>query len=287
MTNEHKIDAAEQKAMFATPKDPGQNEGAPDQKTPYDELNDRLNKWRTKWRQRPSKWFTIPMEIAALAIGFLTFIAVVWAGIAAFKNISLLSKQADVAEEQLDLTDRPWLKVELALGGPFMRQQDSSVSLPLILTLKNVGRSVASGIDVEFALIPNQWGDAVFSLPMNEQRRLCTLAISRNAQTRRLAIFPSDGEREPMSSSLGADQMAEVAKTFGNRFGYASRDASGRRVRGLSVRRIAETSPDNVSLQRRPVRPTDARNSHAVRFCSHARNANRNHDLGQMVLWRQ
>ena len=170
--------------------------------------------------ERRRDWIRLLIE----AFGLLAVAVAAYVGL---KNLASLNqqvvisnRQAAIAARQLDLTDRPWIKASIELGGPFRQQQDS-VNLPLVLTLENIGRSVASGIFVEFSIIPNPWGEELFTLPLEEQRQLCERAISRNARSRTLALFPNESNQGTMSGGIYRRQMEAVAKTFPPELGYA------------------------------------------------------------------
>ena len=129
----------------------------------------QANAPRDKWRFR--------LEVAGF---FLLIATALLAGL----NLWTLKNQADIAQEQLETTDRPWLKVAVVPRQLVVR--DGSVTLQTEVTVSNVGRSVATHADVELGLYPNNSSAQAFQT----QRRLCEAASLQ--QSRNLVLFPSD-----------------------------------------------------------------------------------------------
>jgi hypothetical protein len=133
----HQYDSAdrEKEAALAASDDTGDDDSHEQQRNPYQELDDRLNWVGAKWRHRKSKWFTTPMEVAALSLGFLTLFSVIAAAIFAYSQLNIM-------REQLRLTHRAWLQVEVAATP--LRIYETAQHVPqaevvLSLTLRNSG----------------------------------------------------------------------------------------------------------------------------------------------------
>jgi hypothetical protein len=122
---------------------------------------------------------------------------------AAQKSVGSLKSQLRVMKEQLEVTDRPWLKVEAAsytedAGGPLRFDENGRGYLTFKLVLTNIGRSVATHVEVRaksFAM-PIFGGSEVvggsdFRLPIEEQEKLCKAHADRKSEVG-YAIFPGE-----------------------------------------------------------------------------------------------
>jgi hypothetical protein len=89
---------------------------------------------------------TADWVIAALTIGI---------AIAAFWSAFVFQGQLEEARRQTEISERPWLSVEIepAEGLIFTNTQQAAISLKL--SIKNVGKSIAKGIQVEAKLFPS------------------------------------------------------------------------------------------------------------------------------------
>jgi hypothetical protein len=137
----------------------------------HDELNgyERFLQNTSILRARLRRWkpehFGVLIQIAALVV---TTVYVVLT----FGLLRRATDAAEVANRQLALTDRPWLKESLAFSIPTHVDRDGTRFFPQ-WTLENVGRSVATGVSNHWSwyIEPPLIGVAYQSV--NKQREVC------------------------------------------------------------------------------------------------------------------
>jgi hypothetical protein len=123
-----------------------------------------------------------------------------------------MSEQASTAQKQFEITDRAWLAVDVAPGGPLLFRGDS-VTLPVMYTVKNVGRSVATKVTVQaIAYAQSDRGPEVFTEPVKRQTALCEQIKRNQTPLDAIAIFPNDTKR------------------LGGSFGLTKQELEGKRV---------------------------------------------------------
>lgn len=146
MTHQHNSDHAEQEPALAVSEDTSHNEATEQQRSPYDEFNDRLEWARLKWRYRKAKWFTTPMEVAALLLGVMTLFAVIAAAVFAFGQLRIMQQQLTEAQKANRLTHRPWLAPQIDIAEP-LTFFDTYAQVTLRITIRNGGTAPAIRVE--------------------------------------------------------------------------------------------------------------------------------------------
>ena len=113
------------------------DDGASDeQQQSSDEFDSRPDRWRTKWRTRPSRWVARVFEITNLIIGIGTFLAVVIAGLVAYLSWIAPETQNEMLRAAHVLERRAWVVPVEATVSPVPLQVPSSV----LVKVSNNGR---------------------------------------------------------------------------------------------------------------------------------------------------
>ena len=98
----------------------------------------------------------------------------------------IADRLATTALKQFEITDRPWLAVDVVLISPLtFTEQGGNVTF--LITAKNVGRSVAVNASINAAVIVPVLGGNVWDSVLAEQTRLCQ---NIHSEFMSYAIFP-------------------------------------------------------------------------------------------------
>jgi hypothetical protein len=126
------------------------------------------------------------------------------------------TKAANVAEDTLIATQRPWVSVELSVAGP-LTFTDEEARVEIGFLLKNTGNSPAINVQVE-AEIALFMGD-VSGAPHEIMKQICKRAKASPDDNAVLGhtIFPND--QFPYRVNLGKrrDQIREALRNFGEK----------------------------------------------------------------------
>ncbi len=161
------------------------------------------------------------LETAAL-------IAAISAGIFTLLTLHQVQRQADAAQaqvsimqQQLEATDRPWVKIDATantdwkrgamIGGPLSFDAEGHGSLTAKLTLTNTGRSVANHVYLRQKILATGLDAAEMDLPPYEQKTLCDgpnqYIKDKHKIDPRYTIFPNDTQVEFMASGFDTKQV--------------------------------------------------------------------------------
>lgn len=126
------------------------------------------------------------------------------------KAADAAKKSADVAQNTLIATQRPWISVKIELVSP-LRFSEKDVKATFRFTLKNVGVSPANNVYVDPLLVPTfgEPGEALQKLQADYRGRKLT-----DVQIGGLSLFPGDFETENIDVTLTreVDRNAREAK---------------------------------------------------------------------------
>jgi hypothetical protein len=135
---------------------------------------------RKRYRHK-TPWLKILFDGSALLLGILTFVVLsiyacdthkIW--IETKKSADAAKQAADTAQGQLEMSERPWLDVEVTEVGPLVRTSNGFV-ISGRLKITNVGHSVAKEVYPNAILIVTGQSD-IFYKASREQRRICDVA---------------------------------------------------------------------------------------------------------------
>jgi hypothetical protein len=88
------------------------------------------------------------------------------------ESVTAAKDQVAVMQKQVEMTDRPWLAVDAAPGGPLVFRS-LEAGLTVRFTVKNVGRSVANEAVVKAEVFIGKSGEDVYGEAIERQRQIC------------------------------------------------------------------------------------------------------------------
>ncbi len=112
---------------------------------------------------------------------------------AADKNAAAAERSAEIAASALALSQRAWLRVELLLDGPFVCD-GRTVSVRIIIRMKNFGKSPATNFGYRIALYADRSGRDVFEA-FAEREKMCQALREEgtaNIGGSRTVVFPGE-----------------------------------------------------------------------------------------------
>jgi hypothetical protein len=136
-------------------------------------------------------------------ISFGTFLAVViYAAIARNQWQEMTratleaTKSSETARKQLELSERPWLKVSFTVQPPGITFKDGGMQLNIVPRIENIGHSVANGVVSPMKVILADDANTMFKEPLRRQKELCdeiaSKPIARRQESMEAVIFPND-----------------------------------------------------------------------------------------------
>jgi hypothetical protein len=144
----------------------------------------------------PTPLWKIVLECAAIAVGITVAIIYYY--------------QLDAMQRQLELTDRPWIKLDITpctvcgerdiRGGPLTFDKDGRGSLTFRVTFVNVGKSVANHVSLRYEPIAIDSLDSksLFKVPLEEQKNVCASTSTKGLDIG--TVFPDDPDLPPIFS---------------------------------------------------------------------------------------
>jgi hypothetical protein len=106
------------------------------------------------------------------------------------------TRSANAAQQQLEATERPWLKVSFIVQPPGITFKDGGMQLNIAARIENIGHSVANGVVSPMKVFLADDANAMFKEPLRRQKELCDELASKPIVHRRgsmeVVIFPND-----------------------------------------------------------------------------------------------
>lgn len=171
--------------------------------SPYDEFNARANRWVTRIRvwllEHPTgSW--IQMGLFIVTALYATF---------TYQLLKSAIRTQEVASQQLEAMDRPWVKIELSLAGPTRVENGSAAFFPL-WSLQNVGRSVAVEVYNEWAVYIQPFSQKAFTEPVEHQKGTCARADQPDRIRLGRVVFPNEIKRDVASFTVDPGQLRDA-----------------------------------------------------------------------------
>jgi hypothetical protein len=175
---------------------------------------------QTEWMEKQTYWVRL-QAIFSVVLGVATLGVLVFHGVimsrqskSTEKSVAASIEQLAVMRKQVEITDRPWLAVDVAPVGPLVFI-DGGVSLPVRFTVKNVGRSVATrAMIISELYIPKLEGE-IDKIVIEQRKKLCEkLNLSFGTHT----IFPNDTVMQDVTFNMNRQAVESV------RFKYVDGD---------------------------------------------------------------
>jgi len=167
---------------------------------------------RIKRRLRDPKFVLEVAGFAVLAVYAAFTIAMYFANRDA---ANAATKAANVAEQTLIITERPWVKVdEVIATGPLTFRADGRASINLSFHLKNIGHSIATGIYLRPQLMGNTFDQQIFDRPFDRQTEWCDKVRKEAPRARWLkTLFPGDDTWQGMGLELTKEEIESSSAT--------------------------------------------------------------------------
>jgi hypothetical protein len=125
---------------------------------------------------------------------------------AATKAAGAANSAADTAAAQLEMTDRPWVTIDVVITGPLTYSDKEGVFMSFLFIPKNIGRSPAQNVLISPMLIPAFPFDDI----RKEQNGICKNVGESGFST--YVLFPN----EPFSESFRIEESPEsIVKRWG------------------------------------------------------------------------
>jgi hypothetical protein len=174
-----------------------------------DRWEERNYKDHTRWYERKTFWLSLVTAIFT----FLYLITTVLIFHQSKRSADAATEAAHATASQLDLSERPWLQVDLAIRSPLIVSKDG-ISFSVETILKNTGNSPAASVYMESRMrVASDWP---FKLMLKEQNSLCDrvrTSVAANQDTLE-TLFPKT-EKEPNFWHVGVTK-AELDQASGN-----------------------------------------------------------------------
>lgn len=193
----------------------------------------------------------------ALRIGYLSFFLAVAGGVFGLIGTIFLIRAFKEAKRSADAAqdaNRPWIDVDVALGGP-LSLGSLQASLPVRLFLTNKGNSPATGIKILALLFPlHLMKSATFDADAETARSLRHLD---NAGTQfGIVVFPDSkahswaGEARCTARSLNeaADRWGDVSIYLGIGIRYTAGGRPASTIRTFALTRASGEDPNSISI---------------------------------------
>jgi hypothetical protein len=131
------------------------------------------------------------------------------------RSISEAKRSADVAEKSLIASNRPWVKVDIAVGGPIFYNVNG-VNFTIRYILTNIGHSPASNVWVTAKVITPEFGSANNQHfdPRSSLREEIAQLKSRPPMPFGFPLFPGETITQDITVSIGAEDLKRITKEF-------------------------------------------------------------------------
>jgi hypothetical protein len=162
-----------------------------------------IHEYRAHEQSRnPMQWIKLGVSIATLVV------VSAYTALTAYELIQLkisagaAQSAADTAAKQLEMTDRPWVAIDVAITSP-LTYNDQGAQMSFSFIPKNIGHSPAQNVLIIPELIPVFMGDDVHEI----QKKICDGAPQVNSAFPKYVLFPGEPFSEPFGLSMSAESV--------------------------------------------------------------------------------
>jgi hypothetical protein len=113
-----------------------------------------------------------------------------------------MGHRPDTAAKQLELTDRPWVTIDVSIVSP-LTYTDKGAQINFSFVPKNVGHSPAQNVLIAPELVPVFMGDDV----SEAQKRICNSAAQDQRFFPKYVLFPEKPYVEPFGLDMSAESI--------------------------------------------------------------------------------
>jgi len=178
--------------------------------------------------QKKRDWFDyvkFGAEIIGLGvlIAYTTFAALQWCEMKKATKATQTAAQAaadsvKTTQKQLELSARPWITFRLGVTGPFEFDGKGTAHLKLRITVKNIGHSIAQGINVQAEMFPYSFKQSEFFQPIDRQKKLCD-PMRRDVpdeHTPGVTLFPDEEFTQNLGPTISKKEIDGTILPFPN-----------------------------------------------------------------------
>jgi hypothetical protein len=152
-----------------------------------------------KKKRRETIKFRVELTGAFVLVIYTAFTILMWC--ANKKAAEAAKSAADTAAKQLEMTDRPWVAIEVAITSPLI-YDDKGVRLDFSFVPKNIGHSPAQNVLIAPELLPVFMGDDV----SEAQKRICKSA-AQDTVFPKYVLFPEEPYSQPFGLSMSTESI--------------------------------------------------------------------------------
>lgn len=157
--------------------------------------------------------FTIVLSLSTAGLWIVTWRSEVRQSRHSLKAITLARRSADVAEKALIAANRPWIKVDIQVGGPIFYNVNG-VNFTLKYILQNIGHSPATNVWVSpRAVYPilSEIEPRHLS-PRDEMQKVISHLKTRPPSPLGFALFPNDIIIQDITVSISQDEIKRTTQ---------------------------------------------------------------------------
>lgn len=124
---------------------------------------------------------------------------------AAQRQARAVEDGAAAARKSVELTDRPWVSVNITLNGP-LTFNDQGASVRFMIIAKNVGRSVAVNVTINAEVVIPRMGGDIWAAVIAEQMRVCQ---NIRSEFMSYAVFPEEVYPCDITFGISPEQLEQ------------------------------------------------------------------------------
>jgi len=148
------------------------------------------NNDKPSWWQRFKSWMNEGKSFTDWCVAGFTLVL----AIAAIDQFSVMGEQLTEMRRQIDISERPWISVEAAPENDLTFVNGRQAALGIKLSVKNVGKSIAKGIQIDAKLFPTAVDVPASPDAAKSQRQLCD--HPERSPVGQFDLFPTDNPQE-------------------------------------------------------------------------------------------
>jgi hypothetical protein len=158
----------------------------------------------------------------------------------AARSADAVKTGTEIARNQLELSERPWIRISFTVGAQGFSFQNGSAGLPLQAHIQNTGHSVATGVIVPVKMFLAYDENGIFIEPLKRQKDLCDPVAEMPTGDRQLGdmaltIFPGDTDVSmSYGVGVGKDEI-DSAKTLIPQGSESPKVGGGKRILPIVV----------------------------------------------------
>jgi hypothetical protein len=155
-----------------------------------------------KWSRKPD-----PFDLALLGLILTALVAVIY-----FFQLRSMQDSVELSRKALEVAERPWVSVEAVPSNDLAFVNGKQAVLGLKFSIKNVGKSIAKGVQIDVKMFPTSVGLPVGLDAAAKQRELCDHPQQHPVE--QFDLFPVDQPAERVLSISVLPSAVEQAAAY-------------------------------------------------------------------------